>query len=75
MVIHCGNLNAFLHFLQNFSISKGDNNARSPGSGTKLSMQCLKRQCNVMYKMLLFSEASFELSFTFSSTTKGCCLT
>lgn len=37
MVIHCGNLNAFLHFLQNFSISKGDNNARSPGSGMKHS--------------------------------------
>lgn len=75
MVIHCGILNVFLHFLRNFSISKGDNSAHSPGVVWNFLLQFFKRRCSVVYKMLLFSEASFELSFASSWTTKGCCLT
>lgn len=75
MVIHCGILNVFLHFLWNFSFSKGDNSGLSPGVVWNFLLWCFKRRCSVVYKMLLFSEASFELSFTFSWTTKGCCLT
>lgn len=66
MVIHCGILNVFLHFLWNFSFSKGDNSGLSPGVVWNFLLWCFKRRYSVVYKMLLFSEASFELSFTFS---------